>query len=126
MTTKPIHLSASDHEQLRLRLSLAAPGRRPGGPIDSLRAELDRAIVVPDEALPPNVVRIGSRVHVRDLDSSDEEQVVLVLPEQANPEQNRVSIFAPLGIALLGYVEGDDLAWPAPSGLRRLRILGVS
>lgn len=126
MTTKPIHLSASDHEQLRLRLSLAAPGRRPGGPIDSLRTELERAVVVPDEALPPSVVRIGSRVRVQDLDSGEDEHYVLVLPERADPAQNRVSILAPLGLALIGYAEGDDFSWPTPGGLRRLRILGVS
>jgi hypothetical protein len=31
-------------------------------------------------------------------------------------------VLAPLGTALLGYREGDEVEWVMPGGLRRLRI----
>jgi regulator of nucleoside diphosphate kinase len=126
-STRSILLCASDHEQLRLRLSLAGQqGLRPGGVLASVRAELNRAIIVPDEELPSAVVRIGSHVRVQDLKSGEIESYVLTLPEQADPDQGRMSVLAPLGLAVLGYAADDELDWEMPGGNRHLRILAVA
>jgi regulator of nucleoside diphosphate kinase len=37
-------------------------------------------------------------------------------------DANRLSVLAPLGTALLGYREGDELDWRMPGGMRRLRV----
>lgn len=124
-TTRTIHLSASDHEQLSLRLQLAQP-RSASGPMAQLRTELERAVLVPDEELPPSVARIGSTVRVQDMDTDETDVYTLTLPERADPAQQRISVLAPLGLALLGYAEGDELTWAMPRGTRRLRILQVS
>jgi regulator of nucleoside diphosphate kinase len=38
---------------------------------------------------------------------------------------NRISVLAPIGTALLGYGAGTTVEWQVPSGLRRFRILNV-
>ena len=49
----------------------------------------------------------------------------LVFPEEANIDQNRISVLAPLGTALLGYKVGDTLEWEVPAGLRRLKVIEI-
>jgi hypothetical protein len=49
----------------------------------------------------------------------------LVFPNEADIEQNRISVLAPIGIAMLGYRVGDILEWPVPSGLSRLKVKEV-
>jgi regulator of nucleoside diphosphate kinase len=49
-----------------------------------------------------------------------------VLPGQADVSRLRISVLAPIGAALLGYREGDQVEWPVPGGLRRLRIKRVT
>lgn len=46
-------------------------------------------------------------------------------PEHADAAQGRLSVLAPIGTAVLGYAEGDEIEWPTPGGLRRIRIRDV-
>ena len=46
----------------------------------------------------------------------------LVFPHSANINQNRISILAPIGTALIGYKIGDIIEWKVPGGLRKLKV----
>ena len=46
----------------------------------------------------------------------------LVFPSKANIADNKLSIMAPLGLALLGYRKGDIVKWTVPSGVKKLRV----
>jgi regulator of nucleoside diphosphate kinase len=123
MATRHIHITEGD--MLRLRQLLGARAR--GAALDqehleSLAQELDRAIVVSEAESPRDVVGMGTRVRVRDLDSGETKDYTIVYPWEADVESNKVSVLAPLGTALLGYRVGDEIEWRMPGGVRRLRI----
>lgn len=40
-------------------------------------------------------------------------------------DEDRISVLAPLGTALLGYRAGDTVEWDVPAGRRRYRIVKV-
>ena len=91
-----------------------------------LRDELDAATILPDDELPPNVVNMGAEVTFRDLESDKSSRCTLVFPHQADAANNRVSVLAPVGAALIGLAEGETIAWPVPGGkLRRLQVVAV-
>ena len=77
---------------------------------------------MPDDEVPSDVVTMSSIVSLRDLDSGETEEYELVYPADADLENNRISILAPIGTAILGYRVGDVIEWPVPGGLRRLRV----
>ena len=121
-----LYITTTDRD--RLEELLAALPRRAGESQESreaLERELDRALVVPSPEVPPDVVTMNSRVLVRDVDTGAEMELTLVYPLGANSRLGRVSVLAPIGVALLGYRAGDTVVWPVPSGLRRLRIVQV-
>ncbi|WP_130618826.1 nucleoside diphosphate kinase regulator [Dyella amyloliquefaciens] len=92
---------------------------------DALRAELDRAEVVEPAQVPADVVTMNSVVTFEDENSSDELTVSLVYPSGAGVP-GAVSIFAPVGSALLGLAVGQYIEWPMPDGRsRRLRVLEI-
>jgi regulator of nucleoside diphosphate kinase len=92
-------------------------------PGPALRAELERAIVVPPDALPSGVVGMYSQVRYHDEHADVSRQIQIVLPEDADVEQGKVSVLAPVGAALLGLGAGEAIDWPFPSGeIRRLRV----
>jgi regulator of nucleoside diphosphate kinase len=122
MNHSNIYLSASDHRLLSQLL--AAAGSKLGN-VDRLRMELTRAIVLDPSAVPANAVGLNSCVDVTDLDTGERESYVLTLPGAADPGLQRISVLAPVGTALLGYREGDEVEWPTPGGLRRLKLLRV-
>ena len=93
--------------------------------LDDLEQELERAVVVRSGEVPRDVVTMNSRVRVRDLNSGHELAYQIVFPKDADVANNRISVLAPIGTALLGYGAGTTVEWRVPSGLRRFRILNV-
>lgn len=81
-----------------------------------LEGELNRAAIVPDDQLPRDVVAMNSVVGFKDLDSGKESTITLVYPHEANIAENKISILAPVGSALIGLRVGQVIHWPVPNG----------
>ncbi|HKY64001.1 MAG TPA: nucleoside diphosphate kinase regulator [bacterium] len=118
----PIYLSASDAEQLK-SLVLQTPR---GEVRERLEDELSRAEILSTHAFPSDIVKLNSLVRFVDLESGQKKELALVLPGQANIREGRISVLAPVGIALLGLSVGQSISWPMPEGrTRTLKILEV-
>lgn len=85
-------------------------------PPADLRAELERAFVVPKESIRPDVVTMGSRVSYRDQDTQVVREIEIVFPEEADLAKGRVSVVAPVGAALIGLSVGHQIEWDFPDG----------
>ncbi|HEY8535595.1 MAG TPA: nucleoside diphosphate kinase regulator [Vicinamibacterales bacterium] len=117
---RDIYVTEDDYE--RLENLVAATGGRDKAHVEQLAEELDRAHVVPASEIPPDVVTMGSQLELKDLDTGEVLTFTLVFPFQANFEEGRVSVLAPLGTAVLGYRAGDVVEWTVPGRTRRLKI----
>jgi regulator of nucleoside diphosphate kinase len=123
MTTRQIYITENDMRRLRHLLStLARTPERDHAHLESLEAELDRATVLDAAELPAGVVGMRTRVRVRDIDSGERRDYTLVYPAEADVNSHRLSVLAPLGTALLGFREGDQIEWRMPGGIRRILI----
>ncbi|WP_374165293.1 GreA/GreB family elongation factor [Arcticibacter sp. MXS-1] len=91
-----------------------------------LLEELKNAKVVKDDELPENVICLDSQVEIADVSSRQKFTFQIVLPSEANMKQNRISVFAPIGIALLGYQTGSVVEWEMPTGLKKFEVLKVT
>jgi len=121
-----IYISTSDLTQLHAMVDQHSSGRD-GGAAERLAAELDRAIIVSPEQLPPDVVTMHSRVAFEDVRTGVSREVVLVYPHAADASAGRLSVLAPIGAALLGLRVGDTIEWPLPDGrMAKIRILTVT
>ena len=122
---KPIYLTVSDAERLTALVNSYRLQGREDASVDVLEEELDRAAVVDAATLPSGVVTLDSRVLVVDLDSGDERLFTIALPSRANVDEGRISVLAPLGMAVLGYRSGDEIEWEVPAGRKRFLIRDV-
>ena len=96
-------------------------------PPPELFAELERAIVVPVESMPPSVVTMGSRVVYLDRETGQTREVEVVFPDEADAGAGKVSVFAPVGAALIGLGEQQQIEWDFPNGsLRKLTVVSVT
>lgn len=91
----------------------------------SLAHEIARAIVVRNEAFPPNTIRIGSLVSIEDTETMKLHQFTIVMPSAADIRKKFVSIFSPIAAAVIGFRQGEEVTWKMPSGLKHLRIKEV-
>ena len=59
-------------------------------------------------------------------DPDDWYEPELVLPPDADVDADRISLFTPVGLALLGRKCGDSVAWAVPAGMREMTIASVA
>lgn len=88
----------------------------------ALERELLRAEVVDGTAIPHHVVTMNSKFTVTNLDTGESIDYTLVYPEEADVFEDKLSILAPIGTALLGYGEGDQFQWHVPNGVVKYKI----
>lgn len=120
----PITISSLD--AARLEKMLAALGSKQDPNTEELQLELDRANIVAPEEMPPDVVTMNSRVIFRMESSGTEFALTLVYPGSVSDGAGEISVLAPVGSALLGLREGDEISWPKPGGgWLKVRILKV-
>ncbi|SHF19301.1 nucleoside diphosphate kinase regulator [Alkalibacter saccharofermentans] len=86
--------------------------------LDELERELGRATVVDSKDVPPDIVTMNTVVQVSYIDEPDDiEEYTLVYPKDADVMENKISILAPIGTALIGFKEGSDISWKTPGGI---------
>lgn len=121
--TLPIHITANDLRRLRELIRVAL--QNPGPDLENLKrleAELERASVVEADELPQDVITMNSTAELENLDSGGTMVFTLVYPEMADVDEGRISVLAPLGMAMIGYRVGDEFEWPTPGGTIRYRV----
>jgi len=120
---RPIILTQTDAKQLRSLLERKATVESTyAESVSRLKNELERAVIVSDSELPEDTIALHSTVELKDLANRELLTFTVVMPEHANIEEGRISILAPIGMALLGYRAGDEIEWPVPGGMARMRI----
>lgn len=120
---KPI-LAITDYNILRELVNYSSPAQN-GKEAALLRIELNKATVLNDNKLSDEIVRLNSQVEIQELNSGKISTFKIVLPSQANLKENKVSVLAPMSIALLGFKKGYTFDWQMPGGLKRIRIVNV-
>ena len=116
------HIIISDSDMQRLRAVLDV---HQSGASDDLDAELHRALVVPEDAMPSDVVTMDRDVVYEDIDTLAQRRVRLVYPQHSDPKKGWISVLAPIGSALLGLRVGQSIEWQVPTGRKRVRIVSV-
>jgi regulator of nucleoside diphosphate kinase len=126
MRKRPIVVTESDERILRALLSRQTEeSMRDQSHLLELHSELERACILRADELPSDVITLHSQVRVLDLERRRRSDYTLVLPLESDVSARRISVLAPLGTALLGFREGDDVEWMMPGGMRRLRVQRV-
>lgn len=117
-----IYLTEQDYKRLIDLIQVQRQNPGAAANIGKLGEELKRAKRVPSEEIPADVITMNSRVLLKDLQSGREMEITLVYPKDADINARKISIFAPVGTAIIGCREGDTVEWPVPSGTVNYKI----
>lgn len=125
MEGKTIYITKSDAMRLKKLVNsqnMSRLNNQDKKYLEDLKKEIDRAKLVDQKNIPKNVITMNSNVRLKDLDSGEEMTYTLVFPDIADISNNKISILAPIGTALIGYSVGDIIEWKVPAGLRKLKV----
>ncbi len=93
--------------------------------IQFLNSKLATADVIDVENQSCDRVIFGVKVRLENIDTGEEVVYQLVGPEESDIKQGRISISSPLGRALLGKEEGDEVIFNSPSGVKNYEVLEI-
>lgn len=113
----------TDYQFLR-ELILKSKNSTNAKEIGLLSQELDRAVISKENDL-DSVIRINSFVTIEDVKANKQMKIQIVLPSSADVKQSKISILAPLSVAIIGFKENDQVDWELPAGLKTLKIITV-
>lgn len=94
--------------------------------IAELEYKLAQARIIDDEDVPKDQVFIGAKVTVKDLDSQEVEEYILVSEAEADYDKGKISITSPVGASLLNHKERDVVEIKVPAGILRYEILKIT
>ena len=115
LNTKPeIIISSLDADRLYALMELLPANSFAGE--KELEAELGRANIVEPHEVPATVVTMNSTVNFVVESTGEEFTLTLVYPKNIDSSGDKISILAPVGSALLGLSQGDQIEWPKPGG----------
>jgi len=122
----PIHITSQDKARLEdLLAEVKTKHARSWGDLEALDAELHRAVVLDPHDVPHDVITMNSSAELVDLDTGEILTLTVVFPADADMEQNKISVLAPIGAAMLGYRLGDEFQWNVPQGIRRIKVIKI-
>jgi regulator of nucleoside diphosphate kinase len=118
-TKRTIFITQADMKRLQSLIESMKSSRED---LQALRAELHQAHVVSPADIPKDVVTMNSKAQVRDLETNEIMTYTLVFPGNANIDDGKISVLAPVGTAMLGHRAGEEFEWHVPAGPVRLRV----
>ncbi|MZG31127.1 MAG: transcription elongation factor GreA [Nitrospinae bacterium] len=93
--------------------------------VSLLQKRISDIMAINVDQIPKDRSGLGSSLKLKDLDSDQEVQYHLVFPEEVDPDKGKISTASPIGRAMMGKQEGDDITVSLPDGDKDYEILEV-
>src|SRR5438309_1892142 len=90
--------------------------------LTNLEARVAELATIDLNSIPRDTVGLGSKVKLEDLDEGGTVEYEIVVPEEVDGSQNRISLSSPLGKSLIGKGKDDDIEVHTPKGKRAYSI----
>jgi transcription elongation factor GreA len=96
------------------------------GKINDLKAIIGKSEVLEVESGPADRIVFGRTVRLYNLQTDKEITYQLLGPYESDPENGKISVTSPLGQALVGKEEGDEISVRTPGGIQEFEILEIN
>ena len=94
--------------------------------IKDLEYRLSMAEIIDPSTLSHDRIAFGATVRLLNVETDEEETYQLVGPDESDVAQKKISVYSPLGHALLGKQVDDSVMVKAPKGVIEYEVLEIS
>lgn len=92
----------------------------------TMKARINEVAQLDLDRLPTDKAGYGSILELFDLDTEADVTYQLCLPESADIKAGRISLSSPIGKALMGRIEGDEVTISTPNGRKNYEVTKVT
>jgi len=90
-----------------------------------LEERLANSRLIEADEISLDVVSVGTKVRLRDLDAKETVEYVIVGSAEANPAEYKLSNESPVGKAILGHKKGETVEVTVPRGSLKVKIMDI-
>lgn len=119
-------ITANDYERLIGLSEFTPPKEKMPDTVSRLYDALMNAKKFSQDTISRNVITMNSRILLQDISSQREAELTITYPQDADNRERKVSVFSPIGTALLGKKVGDVVSWKTPAGDGKFEILKIT
>lgn len=94
--------------------------------IADIESMLKNVKIIDQDELTTELIHIGSKVQVKDVEFDEVCTYQIVGSSEADPSNGRISDESPVGKGLLGHKVGETVEIETPAGVMQYEILGIS
>jgi transcription elongation factor GreA len=87
--------------------------------------KLGNADIIDPDILPKDRALFACKVVLENIDTGESVEYKLVGQDESDIEKGRISVSSPLGQAILGKKEGDEIILQAPGGKRSYELIKI-
>ncbi len=120
-----ILITVDDYQRILSRMNFVPFSSKLSAIEAALYKTLQKATTLSQQNIPKRVITMNSRVRLLSLLTKKEFEITITYPENSNNLERRISIFSPIGVALLGRKIGDQVSWEIPTGTGQFQIIGI-
>jgi transcription elongation factor GreA len=95
------------------------------GKINELESVIGQAEVIDFENGPKDRVVFGRTVVLYNMETEEEVQYQILGPYESDPDNGKISVKSPIGMALIGSEVGDEVKVKTPGGLQEYEVLEI-
>lgn len=93
--------------------------------IIKLESLIRNATVIDSSEISSDIVSVGAKVVIKDLDYDEEIEYSIVGSAEADPCEGKISNESPVGTALLGKAKGDIVSVQVPDGIAKYEVISI-
>lgn len=119
-------ITTNDYQRLTGLIEFASLKLKMPEIVNRLHNEFKGAKMLSQEGISESVITMNSRVLLKEVSNGREAEITITYPQDADNRERKVSVFSPIGVALLGRQAGDIVSWKVPAGIGKFEIVKVT
>jgi regulator of nucleoside diphosphate kinase len=120
-----ILITINDYQRLTGLMGFASLKGKMPEVVDRLNNKFKLAKMLAQDEISAKVITMNSRVLLKEISKDIQAQVTVTYPQDADRREGKISVFSPIGLALLGRQVGDQVSWEVPSGIGYFEIIKI-
>ena len=120
--------AAREHGDLRENAEYAAAKDKQAlymGKLGQLQERFAHARIVHKEELPPDIITLGKRIKIKDVNTGDERAYTILGEGETDIDKGIISYQSPLAKALISHKQGEIVDVKLPRGMKKFEILEI-
>jgi regulator of nucleoside diphosphate kinase len=120
-----ILITINDYQRLNGLIGFASLQEKMPEIVSRLNSKFRTAKMLAQDRISESVVTMNSRVLLREISHGRQAEVTITYPQDTDAREGKISVFSPIGLALLGRQVGDNVSWEIPSGIGHFEIIKI-